>query len=214
MTTLHGVHRSGIGVKKNQQAKAPAQTNRLPEAGKNGALRFQKLEYNTGTRWFFIKAILTLGRGTLPFSFRGRLTEKEFCALAGIKATRFAQSGIRPPDFWDSDAPWKGLTMCKWGSHAKVRVKIPADLSSTGAEKWQNALVDSCIAPLVKALQEGGIDMRGSCCGHGKGPGDIHLQDGRMLLILSKEMTREFMARKSKSKSDFSLLAEIEREEQ
>ncbi|MCK4760213.1 MAG: hypothetical protein KAT69_09185 [Candidatus Aminicenantes bacterium] len=43
--------------------------------------------------------------------------------------------------------------------------------------------IDKCIAPIVEALQKGGIDMRGSCCGHGKGPGRIDLQDGRTIQI-------------------------------
>jgi len=64
-----------------------------------------------------------------------------------------------------------------------IKVKIPADLSSTGEEKWKMAQIDACIVPIVKALQEGGIDMRGSCCGHGIIDGDIHLQDGRILII-------------------------------
>ncbi|MBC8435259.1 hypothetical protein H8D91_02030 [archaeon] len=66
-----------------------------------------------------------------------------------------------------------------------VNVKIPADLSCDGKEKKKNAQVDACISSLVSALQKGGIDMRGSCCGHGEGLGEIHLQDGRMLLIVS-----------------------------
>lgn len=77
--------------------------------------------------------------------------------------------------------------MCKWGNHKEVRVKIPADLSCDGRAKWKDAKIDSCIAPLVQALQDGGIDMRGSCCGHGNGIGDIHLQDGRILLIVDEE---------------------------
>lgn len=64
-----------------------------------------------------------------------------------------------------------------------VRVKIPADLSCTGKTKWKKAGIDACIAPIVKALQKAGIDMRGSCCGHGKQQGNIHLQDNRILLI-------------------------------
>ena len=64
-----------------------------------------------------------------------------------------------------------------------VRVKIPADLSSTGRTKWKFAQVDKCIAPIVRALQQAGIDMRGSCCGHGEVDGDIHLQDGRVLVL-------------------------------
>ena len=74
--------------------------------------------------------------------------------------------------------------MCKWGNTTPVLVKIPTDLSCTGNEKWKRAAIDSCIAPIVRALQEGGIDMRGSCCGHRIDIGDIHLQDGRVLLIV------------------------------
>jgi hypothetical protein len=64
-----------------------------------------------------------------------------------------------------------------------VRVRIPADLSCMGAAKWKRAKIDACIAPIVRALQRGGIDMRGSCCGHGKTKGHIDLQDGRVLII-------------------------------
>jgi len=74
--------------------------------------------------------------------------------------------------------------MCTWGNNTLVNVKIQADLSCTGKEKWRDMQIDSCIASIVQALQEGGIDMRGCCCGHGSGLGDIHLQDGRMLLII------------------------------
>jgi len=74
--------------------------------------------------------------------------------------------------------------MCKPGNFTPVKVKIPADLSSPGKEKWREMGIDSCIAPIVRALQEGGIDMRGSCCGHGRMSGQIELQDGRMILIL------------------------------
>ena len=64
-----------------------------------------------------------------------------------------------------------------------VLVKIPADLSSTGKEKWKDAKIDKCIAPIVQALQVCDIDMRGSCCGHNKEDGEILLQDGRRLII-------------------------------
>ena len=73
--------------------------------------------------------------------------------------------------------------MCKIGEYELVNVKIPADLSHTGKNFWKYCQIDKCIAPIVKALQEGGIDMRGSCCGHGERDGDIHLQDGRILVI-------------------------------
>jgi hypothetical protein len=64
-----------------------------------------------------------------------------------------------------------------------VRVHIDADLACEGHEKWKRVKIDKCIAPIVKALQKGGINMRGSCCGHGKDIGEIELSDGRKLLI-------------------------------
>jgi hypothetical protein len=61
-------------------------------------------------------------------------------------------------------------------------VKIPADLSHSGEAYWKDAEIDACIADIVEALQQAGIDMRTSCCGHG-GWGEIVLQDGRVLMI-------------------------------
>lgn len=73
--------------------------------------------------------------------------------------------------------------MCKWGTSTIVRVKVQAELSHTGEERWADKGIDSCIASIVKALQDAGIDMRGSCCGHGKQDGEIVLSDGRTLVI-------------------------------
>ena len=71
--------------------------------------------------------------------------------------------------------------MCEWGTHTDVRVWIPADLSATRKARWRVKPIDSCIADIVSALQNDGIDMRGSCCGHGQDFGNIILQDGRTL---------------------------------
>ncbi len=73
--------------------------------------------------------------------------------------------------------------MCKHGTTRNVSVKIPADLSYTGYARFTMRDIDECIAPIVQALQQAGIDMRGSCCGHGKADGYITLQDGRELMI-------------------------------
>jgi hypothetical protein len=73
--------------------------------------------------------------------------------------------------------------MCEWGDTVTVRVFIPADLSRTGAARWTDTPIDSCIAPLVRALQLAGIVTRASCCGHGRRPGNIALADGRELII-------------------------------
>ncbi len=84
--------------------------------------------------------------------------------------------------------------MCEWGKSIIVNVKIPADLSCDGKEKWKEVGIDSCIAPIVKALQKGMIDMRGSCCGHGKCDGYIELADGSGLLILSRKKFQEYLS--------------------
>jgi len=79
--------------------------------------------------------------------------------------------------------------MCKHGSNTLVEVKIPADLSCSGKEKTKKMKIDSCIASIVEALQNGGIDIRGSCCGHNILPGNIELEDGRMLAIFPNRKT-------------------------
>jgi len=43
--------------------------------------------------------------------------------------------------------------------------------------------VDLCLAPLVAALNQAGIDTRASCCGHGHRPASIALRDGREIII-------------------------------
>lgn len=51
--------------------------------------------------------------------------------------------------------------------------------------------VDRCIAPIVRALNREGIYTVASCCGHGKIPGSIVLEDGRELLVLEHELDFE-----------------------
>ena len=46
--------------------------------------------------------------------------------------------------------------------------------------------VDWCIHHIVAALNAGGIETIGSCCGHQKIPGRIDLADGRVLIIGDK----------------------------
>jgi hypothetical protein len=88
--------------------------------------------------------------------------------------------------------------MCKWGTHELVKVRIPSDLSCSGRAKWKRMQIDACIAPLVRALQDGGINMRGSCCGHGTQDGYIALNDGRALVILPPAKARKFFSRRRK----------------
>ena len=74
--------------------------------------------------------------------------------------------------------------MCEWGTSVQMEVTVPAHLSHTGEARRKVVDVDACIAPVVKALNHGGIYTVASCCGHGKGPGSIILGDGRELFVL------------------------------
>ncbi len=73
--------------------------------------------------------------------------------------------------------------MCQHGKTVECWVNLPADLSHTGKARWCWKPVDHCIVSIVRALNEGGVFTVASCCGHGKGPGSILLQDGRELQV-------------------------------
>ncbi|KKN03223.1 hypothetical protein LCGC14_1109770 [marine sediment metagenome] len=73
--------------------------------------------------------------------------------------------------------------MCEWGTDEPVEVFISADVSHTGADRFDIKPIDACIAPIVRALTNAGILTGGSCCGHGKADGWIYLEDGRELVI-------------------------------
>lgn len=60
---------------------------------------------------------------------------------------------------------------------------IPAYLSYTSKERIKDCSIDACIAPIVKALNDGGIITIACCCGHKRGPGSIVLSDGRELIV-------------------------------
>ena len=66
--------------------------------------------------------------------------------------------------------------MCEVGD--TMMVMIPAPDGRTEVS------VDRCIAPLVQALNDGGVKTVSCCCGHSKHPGYIWLDDGRVLVIL------------------------------
>jgi len=73
--------------------------------------------------------------------------------------------------------------MCEWGNTVEMGLTIPAHLSHTGEARQKVVDIDSCIAPIVKALNDGGITTIACCCGHGKRPGNIILKGGRELII-------------------------------
>ena len=64
-----------------------------------------------------------------------------------------------------------------------MTVPIPAWLSHEGTEVNKSKPIDACIADIVAALNAAGIKTAASCCGHGKGPGEIVLHDTRKLSV-------------------------------
>lgn len=73
--------------------------------------------------------------------------------------------------------------MCKYDDVVMLYVPIPAYLSYTGAFRWDYKGIDRCIAPIIEALNAGGVYTANSCCGHGEEDGTIHLHDGRILVV-------------------------------
>lgn len=66
-----------------------------------------------------------------------------------------------------------------------VAVMVPAELSHQGRAYLKLATIDACIADIIRRLNAGATEpvTRGCCCGHGDGPGEIILQDGRSLTL-------------------------------
>lgn len=64
-----------------------------------------------------------------------------------------------------------------------VRVFILPALSHKKIGYWKDVAVDRCLVPIVRILQNAGINMRGSCCGHGTNPGIIVLESGHNIKL-------------------------------
>lgn len=80
--------------------------------------------------------------------------------------------------------------MCSHGDTVPVEVTVMAGLAHEGRDTRKVKPIDRCIVPIVKALDEAGIYMTGSCCGHDKRTpaggyemGEIRLADGRIIHI-------------------------------
>ena len=88
--------------------------------------------------------------------------------------------------------------MCKWGTNTPLEVTIPSHLSSTGAAKRKIVDVDSCVAPLVKALNDAGVSTIASCCGHGHLPPTIAVEwngdKDRWLVMVSRAEMEQIVA--------------------
>ncbi len=81
--------------------------------------------------------------------------------------------------------------MCKWGTEEMCYVYIDAEHSHTHEARWAFKKIDSCIAPIVRALNAAGILTTSSCCGHGKGDGHVALTNGKVLIVRDKDPAGE-----------------------
>ena len=53
--------------------------------------------------------------------------------------------------------------------------------------------IDSCLKPMIEALNAGGIHTKTCCCGHDNIPGFISLEDGRVLVIARNDRERNLV---------------------
>jgi hypothetical protein len=73
--------------------------------------------------------------------------------------------------------------MCKRGDTIEMRLPVVGEIRYGVAE------IDKCIAPIIKALNDGGVITRGCCCGHGEVMGYIHLDSGKYLGVFPNRKT-------------------------
>lgn len=73
--------------------------------------------------------------------------------------------------------------MCERGDTVEVEVHHVGEIRLGLVD------VDRCIAPIIKALNKGGIATESSCCGHGERPGYIALSSGQELVFCKDKET-------------------------
>ncbi len=79
--------------------------------------------------------------------------------------------------------------MCEHGDTIDIKVPIIAALSHTGNARIALKPIDRCLAPIIKALLDGGLRTTGCCCGHGKQMGFIGLDNGMYLGVFPNRST-------------------------
>lgn len=73
--------------------------------------------------------------------------------------------------------------MCKLGETVEMELPIVGEIRQGKAD------IDKCIAPIIKALNDGGIITKGCCCGHKEVMGYIHLANGKYLGVFPNRRT-------------------------
>ena len=123
------------------------------------------------------------------FCFHPAFTSNRYIGDGDQKPARIQEVvGARAPDWCPKENPlhkkppaWvrgeDGEFRCSHCGERRVLMRL---LGGTRDEA-----IDPCIAPIVKALNDGGILTAATCCGHGSEMGDIWLDDGRVLALFS-----------------------------
>ena len=75
--------------------------------------------------------------------------------------------------------------MCKWNTTTLVTLTVPNRHGN------QVVSVDMCIAPIIQAFNDVGLETVASCCGHGKQPGRISLRNGKDIFIFDFEQAQK-----------------------
>ncbi len=60
--------------------------------------------------------------------------------------------------------------------------------------------IDYCIALIVAALNAGGIKTIASCCGHGKLPPTIIMEDDTWLVVMLRDEGNKYLERRKRRK--------------
>lgn len=73
--------------------------------------------------------------------------------------------------------------MCEWGSDIEVKNLRAGGNHPDFPLHYRTWKIDACLAPIVQALNVGGVETVQACCGHGREDGIIELADGRTLVV-------------------------------
>ena len=69
--------------------------------------------------------------------------------------------------------------MCAWGINRPVTLAYQMLVSGR-----TEVDVDACLAPLIQALNDAGVQTVGCCCGHGRGQGSVLIQQDARIIEL------------------------------
>lgn len=76
--------------------------------------------------------------------------------------------------------------MCKWGD------TVDLELPCGGSLVMKRIAIDRCISSIVCALNDAGMRTVSSCCGHGRIPASIILEDDSWIVVMDRKTASAF----------------------